>query len=56
MVLSITVFKLSIFNLYFSERERTMQQANMPPFAPQRTDGPRFTGGGFNLQAPKAVA
>ena len=34
-----------------------MQQANMPPFAPQRTDGPRFTGGGFNLQQPpKAVA
>ncbi|XP_028391135.1 cilia- and flagella-associated protein 58-like [Dendronephthya gigantea] len=38
------------------ERERTMQQANIPPFAPQRTDGPRFTGGGFNLQPPKAVA
>lgn len=39
------------------ERERTMQQANLPPFAPQRTDGPRFTGGGFNLQQPpKAVA
>lgn len=39
------------------ERERTLQQANLPPFAPQRTDGPRFTGGGFNLQqTPKAVA
>lgn len=39
------------------ERERTLQQATLPPFAPQRTDGPRFTGGGFNLQQPpKAVA
>ncbi|XP_046850277.1 cilia- and flagella-associated protein 58-like [Xenia sp. Carnegie-2017] len=39
------------------EQERTIQQAKMPSFVPQRIDGPRFTGGGFNLhQTPKAVA
>lgn len=32
------------------ERERAIQQASMPPFQPQRTDGPKFTGGGFNLK------
>jgi hypothetical protein len=32
------------------ERDRAIQQAAGPAFVPQRTDGPRFTGGGFNLQ------
>lgn len=32
------------------EQERAIQQASMPPFQPQRTDGPKFTGGGFNLK------
>lgn len=39
------------------ERDRAYQQATGPAFSPQRTDGPRFTGGGFNLKSPaKAVA
>lgn len=39
------------------ERDRAYQQAVGPSFSPQRTDGPRFTGGGFNLKPPaKAVA
>ncbi|KXJ18417.1 cilia- and flagella-associated protein 58 [Exaiptasia diaphana] len=39
------------------ERDRAIQNAGGPPFVPQRTDGPRFTGGGFNLQqAPKVSA
>ena len=41
----------------FRERDRAYQQATGPAFSPQRTDGPRFTGGGFNLKPPaKAVA
>ena len=41
----------------YRERDRAYQQATGPAFAPQRTDGPRFTGGGFNLKPPaKAVA
>jgi len=36
------------------ERERSINQAALPPFQPQRTDAPKFTGGGFNLkQTPK---
>ncbi|XP_031574702.1 cilia- and flagella-associated protein 58-like [Actinia tenebrosa] len=38
------------------ERDRTIQQAAGPPFVPQRTDGPRFTGGGFNLQQSSKLA
>jgi len=38
------------------ERERAIQQAAMPPLQPQRTDGPKFTGGGFNLKHPAKVA
>lgn len=39
------------------ERDRAYQQATGPAFSPHRTDGPRFTGGGFNLKPPpKAVA
>ncbi|XP_074640823.1 cilia- and flagella-associated protein 58-like [Tubulanus polymorphus] len=41
------------------ERDRAIAQAGAPVIQPQRTDGPRFTGGGFNLkqsQQPKAVA
>ncbi|XP_030841697.1 cilia- and flagella-associated protein 58 [Strongylocentrotus purpuratus] len=32
------------------ERDRALAQAGAPPIQPQRTDGPRFTGGGFNLK------
>jgi len=38
------------------ERERTLTKAALPPFQPQRTDGPKFTGGGFNLKQPAKVA
>lgn len=39
------------------ERDRAYQQATGPAFSSQRTDGARFTGGGFNLKPPaKAVA
>lgn len=39
------------------ERDRAYHQAAGPAFSPQRSDGPRFTGGGFNLKPPqKAVA
>lgn len=37
------------------ERDRAYQQATGPAFSPQRTDGPRFTGGGFNLKPPAKV-
>ncbi|XP_041476507.1 cilia- and flagella-associated protein 58-like [Lytechinus variegatus] len=32
------------------ERDRALAQAGAPPIQPQRTDGARFTGGGFNLK------
>ncbi|KAL3864842.1 hypothetical protein ACJMK2_006492 [Sinanodonta woodiana] len=32
------------------EREKTLAMAGAPAIQPQRTDAPRFTGGGFNLQ------
>ncbi|KAI8485663.1 hypothetical protein Bbelb_366820 [Branchiostoma belcheri] len=35
------------------ERERALQQAGAPIIQPQRTDQPRFTGGGFNLRQPQ---
>merc|ERR1719462_622990 len=38
------------------DRERTLTKAALPPFQPQRTDGPKFTGGGFNLKQPAKVA
>lgn len=38
------------------ERERTLAQAGAPVIQPQRTDGPRFTGGGFNLKSTKTAA
>ena len=44
------------FLVIHRERDRTIQQAGGPPFVPQRTDGPRFTGGGFNLQQPSKVS
>ncbi|XP_064630786.1 cilia- and flagella-associated protein 58-like [Lineus longissimus] len=34
------------------ERERAIAQAGAPIIQPQRNDGPRFTGGGFNLKQP----
>jgi len=37
------------------ERERSIQQASQPPFQPQISDGPRFTGGGFNLNQTHKV-
>ncbi|XP_002733915.1 cilia- and flagella-associated protein 58-like [Saccoglossus kowalevskii] len=36
------------------ERERALAQAGAPVIQPQRHDGPRFTGGGFNLK-PKEL-
>ncbi|KAK3743703.1 hypothetical protein QZH41_002847 [Actinostola sp. cb2023] len=38
------------------ERDRAIQQVGGPPFVPQRTEGPRFTGGGFNLTQPSKVS
>ncbi|KAL3864718.1 hypothetical protein ACJMK2_006491 [Sinanodonta woodiana] len=38
------------------ERDHTMAQAGAPAIQPQRTDGPRFTGGGFNLKTTKTAA
>jgi len=38
------------------ERERALAQAGAPVIQPQRTDGPRFTGGGFNLKTTKTAA
>lgn len=35
-----------------NERERAIAQAGAPLIQPQRTDQPRFTGGGFNLKQP----
>lgn len=37
------------------DRDRTLTQATLPPFQPQRTDGPKFTGGGFNLKQPAKI-
>jgi hypothetical protein len=37
------------------KRDRTLAQAGAPVIQPQRTDGPRFTGGGFNLKSAKAA-
>ncbi|XP_057307305.1 cilia- and flagella-associated protein 58-like [Hydractinia symbiolongicarpus] len=37
------------------DRDRTLAQATLPPFQPQRTDGPKFTGGGFNLKQPAKI-
>ena len=42
--------------LFFRERERALNQAGVPAIQPQRTDGPRFTGGGFNLKSTKTAA
>ncbi|XP_069140522.1 cilia- and flagella-associated protein 58-like [Argopecten irradians] len=38
------------------ERERAINQAGGPIIQPQRTEGPRFTGGGFNLKSTKTAA
>nr|CAB3228189.1 coiled-coil domain-containing protein 147 [Phallusia mammillata] len=38
------------------ERERNLAQAGAPSIQPQRSDGPRFTGGGFNLKSPPKAA
>ncbi|WAR21360.1 CFA58-like protein [Mya arenaria] len=40
----------------FKEQERTLAQAGAPIIQPQRTEGPRFTGGGFNLKSTKTAA
>ncbi|PVD31041.1 hypothetical protein C0Q70_10318 [Pomacea canaliculata] len=38
------------------EKERALAQVGGPTIMPQRTDQPRFTGGGFNLKAAKTAA
>ncbi|XP_041369085.1 cilia- and flagella-associated protein 58-like [Gigantopelta aegis] len=38
------------------ERERALMQAGVPAIQPQRGDGQRFTGGGFNLKTTKSAA
>ncbi|KAK7469781.1 hypothetical protein BaRGS_00036208 [Batillaria attramentaria] len=38
------------------ERDRALAHAGAPPIQPQRTDQPRFTGGGFNLKTTKTAA
>lgn len=38
------------------ERDRALAQAGAPPIMSQRTDAPRFTGGGFNLKTTKTAA
>ncbi|KAK3589418.1 hypothetical protein CHS0354_020747 [Potamilus streckersoni] len=37
------------------EREKTLAMAGAPAIQPQRTDAPRFTGGGFNLQPSRTA-
>ncbi|XP_036406733.1 cilia- and flagella-associated protein 58-like [Megalops cyprinoides] len=37
------------------EKERSLAQVGQPLIQPQRTDGPRFTGGGFSLKQPGKV-
>lgn len=50
------VQRFNYFVLTFRERERALAQAGAPVIQPQRSDGPRFTGGGFNLKAAKTAA
>lgn len=38
------------------ERERALAQAGAPLIQPQRTDGARFAGGGFNLKQPQKAS
>ncbi|XP_058235991.1 cilia- and flagella-associated protein 58-like [Hemibagrus wyckioides] len=38
------------------EKERSMAQAGLPMIVPQRIDGARFTGGGFNLKQGNKIA
>ncbi|KAI1886815.1 hypothetical protein AGOR_G00199690 [Albula goreensis] len=38
------------------ERERSLAQVGQPAIQPQRTDGPRFAGGGFSLKHPGKIA
>ncbi|KAJ8317337.1 hypothetical protein KUTeg_005241 [Tegillarca granosa] len=42
--------------MQIKERDRALAQAGAPVIQPQRTDGPRFTGGGFNLKQSKTAA
>ena len=46
------MFPFSCLSFFFRDRDRALAQAGAPPIQPQRTDGPRFTGGGFNLKQP----
>ena len=48
------MLKLKFFSS--RERERALAQAGAPIIQPQRTDAPRFTGGGFNLKQAKTAA
>jgi len=45
-----------LFVYFCRERERALAQAGAPAIQPQRTDGQRFTGGGFNLKTTKTAA
>ncbi|XP_060754267.1 cilia- and flagella-associated protein 58 [Neoarius graeffei] len=38
------------------EKERNLAQPGQPLIVPQRTDGPRFTGGGFSLKQGNKIA
>ncbi|KAG5855707.1 hypothetical protein ANANG_G00051960 [Anguilla anguilla] len=38
------------------EKDRSVAQMGQPLIQPQRTDGPRFTGGGFSLKQPGRIA
>lgn len=46
----------SVFCFVPRERDRALAQAGAPAIQPQRTDQPRFTGGGFNLKTTKSAA
>lgn len=50
------ILNIYIYFCFNRERERTLAQAGAPVIQPQRTDGPRFTGGGFNLKSTKTAA
>lgn len=56
-IFELLFLKIYIYFFCFNrERERALAQAGAPVIQPQRTDGPRFTGGGFNLKSTKTAA
>ena len=48
----------AVFCVVNRDRDRAIAHGGAPMIQPQRTDQPRFTGGGFNLKQPmqKTVA